>query len=337
MFIFYWPWMILLLPMPLLAWFFLPKANNENTESTPEIIFPQITRLQQAFKAKAAPGKNKNHFFIIILTLIWCCLTLALMRPQLVDQYSQIKNKGYDLMLAVDTSLSMEALDFSTKNNRVNRLDVTKEVVSEFVSQRRGDRVGLVLFGQYAYLHVPMTLDTMSVATMLNNVVNGMAGYSTSIGDAIGIAVKNLRQFPGHSKVIILLTDGEDNSSNIPPLEAAKIAASYGIRIYTIGIGKQGLVPIPNAFGIISMQKVTMDEELLKEIAKITGGKSYLATNKEGLSQIYQEINKLEKTELEIKEYVVRTPLYRYPLVVVACLLLLLAIMPLIRRRVYGI
>lgn len=337
MFTFYWPWMILLLPLPLLAWFFLPKANDTDTGSTPELIFPQITRLRQAFKAKAAIEKNKSYFFIIILALIWCCLTIALMRPQLVDQYSQIKSKGYDLMLAVDISGSMEALDFATENNIINRLDVTKEVVSEFVKKRQGDRVGLVLFAAYSYLHVPLTLDTNSVATMLNNVEIGMAGGKTAIGDAIGMAVKNLRKFPNNSKVIILLTDGEDNASYIPPLEAAKIAANYGIRIYTIGIGKSGDVPVPNGWGGISLAEFSMDTELLNKIAKITGGKAYLATDKDALTQIYQEINKLEKTELETKEYIIRTPLYRYPLGVVACLLLLLAIMPLVRRRVYGI
>src|SRR5205823_10817598 len=133
---------------------------------------------------------------------------------------------------------SMQAVDFSTSSRRMSRLDATKEVVGQFVLGRKGDRVGLVTFGEYAYLHVPLTLDTLSVSKMLNDTVSGMAGNATAIGDAIGLSVRTLRERPEGSRVLVLLTDGEDNSSSIPPLEAAKLAKGYGIRIYTIGVGR---------------------------------------------------------------------------------------------------
>ena len=209
-------------------------------------------------------------------------------------------------MLAVDISASMQAIDFSTKTKRVSRLDATKEVVNKFVLGRQGDRVGLVTFGESAYLHVPLTLDTLSVSKMLNDTVSGMAGNATAIGDAIGLSVRTLRDRPEGSRVLILLTDGEDNASSIPPLEAAKIAKQYGIRIYTIGVGKNGSVPFPNGFGGYQMATVPIDEKLLKEIAMMTGGQYHLATDKQTLASIYNKINELEKTESNQNVYLIR-------------------------------
>jgi Ca-activated chloride channel family protein len=249
------------------------------------------------------------------------------MQPETLNQYTRVRNKGYDLMLAVDLSPSMQSLDLSRSGRVFNlsgqatRLDVVKDVVGKFIAGRQGDRVGLVLFGAKAYQHVPLTFDLESVVKMLDNTVVGEAGDSTAIGDAIGMAVSNLRDRPEHSRVIILLTDGGDNSSTLPPMQAAKLAAQYGIRIYTIGVGNN-----PGE----------VDEELLKGIAGATEGKYFRATDKAALENIYNEINMLEKTEAETRSYMIHNPLYQVPLGIAMALLLLFAMMPVYRRAYHG-
>jgi Ca-activated chloride channel homolog len=333
MFQFYWPWLALLIPLPFLfRWLFPPRKTGSNSE-TPEIVFPALARIKRAFPLHQETRKRTNLPFFILLTLTWIFLVLALMQPEKVDQFKQITNKGYDLMLAVDISASMQALDFSTTSKKVSRLDVTKEVVRKFVLGRQGDRVGLVTFGANAYLHVPLTLDTVSVSQMLDDTVPGMAGSATAIGDAIGLSVRTLRERPEGSRVLVLLTDGEDNASSIPPLEAAKLAKQYGIKIYTIGIGKKGSVPFPSKFGGYGMVDVSMDENLLKEISSITGGQFFLASDKGTLESIYDKINKLEKSESNQTLFLVREPLYQYPLGLSMLLLLILSIYPLLPRR----
>lgn len=320
MFHFYWPWFALLIPLPFIVRWLLPAKQREGT---PELYFPALDRLKRAFTISPAFKKTSDLPFLILLALSWTALVFALMQPEKVDQFRQVKNKGYDLMLAVDTSASMQAVDFSTKTRTISRLDAAKDVISKFVLGRQGDRIGLILFGEHAYLHVPLTLDTTAVSRMLNESVSGMAGNATAIGDAIGIGVRTLRERPEGSRVLVLLTDGEDNASSIPPLEATKLAKQYGIRIYTIGIGKEGLVPFPTQFGGFTMVRVTLDEELLKEIASITGGKYFAASDKWVLESIYDKIDELEKTESNETIFLIREPLYYYPLgFAMACLIL---------------
>lgn len=336
MFRFYWPWLVLLLPLPFLARAILPGVKTDTSRMAPRIRFPGAARLKSAFPIFRNEGSSFSPKFFFILYSAWALLTLALMRPELVDQFTKVNNKGYDLMLAVDISASMQALDFSTQFRKASRLDAAKEVVGKFALSRQGDRVGLITFGQSAYLYVPLTLDTLAVSKMLNDVVSGMAGNATAIGDAIGLSVKTLRNRPEGSRVLILMTDGEDNSSSIPPLEAAKLAKEYGIRIYTIGIGKNGPVPFPSQFGGYTMAEMPLDEELLKKIASITGGKYFRATDQNALEKIYESIDQLEKSEAEQNVYFIRTPLYHYPLGGAMALLLLIALRPLYRRGLYG-
>lgn len=318
MFHFYWPWFALLLPLPLfIRWLFPAKNEKESWQ----IHFPAIDRLKNAFPQSS--GQAASPWQLWLIYLAWIFLVLALMQPEKQDSFVQVKNKGYDLMLAVDISGSMQAIDFSTKTEVISRLDATKNVVSKFVLGRQGDRVGLVTFGEHAYLHVPLTFDTLSVSKMLNNTLSGMAGQATAIGDAIGLSVRTLRERPEGSRVLVLLTDGEDNASSIPPLEAAKLARQYGIKIYTIGIGKNGTVPFPTGHGGYQMARVTIDEGLLKEIAGITGGQYYSATNQKALASIYEKINELEKTESDQNVYLIREPLYMYPLGIALGILLL--------------
>ncbi len=338
MFQFHWPWFALLLPVPLLIRWVLPLADKGVEHQPAVIYFPAVERLKKAFSTNEYfSKKHSNRLFGWIFAFAWLGIVLALMQPEKVDQYRYTKNKGYDLMLAIDISGSMQAVDFSTDSQVISRLDVTKEVVGNFVRGRQGDRVGLISFGESAYLHVPLTLDTISVSKMLNDTVSGMAGNATAIGDAIGLSVKTLRERPEGSRVLVLLTDGEDNASSIPPLEAAKLAKEYGIRIYTIGIGKNGAVPFPNQLGGYSMAQMPIDEELLKEIADTTGGEFFRATDQKALQKIYDKIDQLEKTEANQTIFFMREPYYYYPLGVAMFLLLALSLSQLLRRSSCGL
>lgn len=322
MFQFYAPLFALLLPLP----FLIPRKNK-----VPELHFPALDRLKSAFPGNTL--KRSTKLFSILLFLSWAFLILALMQPEKVDQFRKVHNKGYDLMLAVDISGSMQAVDMSTSSKVTSRIDATKEVVGKFVRARDKDRLGLITFGQSAYLHVPLTLDTMAVSRMLNDIVIGMAGNGTAIGDAIGLAVRTLRTRPDESKVLVLLTDGADNASSIPPLEAAKLAKQYGIRVYTVGIGRKGPVPFPNNFGGYALVETEMDEELLKQIAETTGGSYFLATDKKALESIYTQIDTLEKTEVEHSIHFIREPLFQYPLGASILILFLLTFYPLFTRK----
>ncbi len=333
MFHFYFPWLALLLPLPFLVRKWAPAPKKEG-EGSPEVYFPAIDRLKNVFPVQPKEAKQSNRFALTLLSCLWVFLVLALMQPEKVDQFKQVKNEGYDLMLAVDTSASMQAVDFSTQIKVISRLDVTKEVVGKFVLGRSGDRVGLVTFGEHAYLHVPLTLDTVSVSRMLEDTMPGMAGNATAIGDAIGLSVRTLRDRPKGSRVLVLLTDGEDNSSSIPPIEAAKLAKQYGIRIYTVGVGKNGQVPFPTRFGGYAMAEVSIDEELLKEIAQVTGGQYFLATDKQALESIYKKIDQLEKTESNQTTFFIREPFYYYPLGLSMLCLLILSVYQFRRRRI---
>lgn len=336
MFTFAWPWMGLLLLLPILARLLLPALKNKSV--LPALRFPHLNILQDAFTSYSPQDQKTGKLFIILLSLLWVCLVLALMRPQYVDQLTEVENKGYDIMLAVDLSGSMRALDFSTETQIVNRLDVAKAVVSDFVKNRESDRIGLVLFGDSAYQYTPLTLDTQSVSQMLNETVISMAGDGTAIGDAIGLAVKGLRDRPEKSRIIILLTDGEDTASSIPPMQAAQLAKDYGIRIYTIGIGHKGRVPYPDQLGRVVMVETNIDEELLRSIADGTGGSYFHAADTSALREVYKQIDKLEKTEVQTRQYLIRTPLYRYPLGIGLAFLLALFLLPLTEgRRRYGV
>lgn len=329
MFTFAWPWMGLLLLLPILARVALPASKYKS--AIPALRFPHLEILQNAFSAYAQKDKKAGKLFIALLALLWLCLSVALMRPQFVDQLTEVENKGYDIMLAVDLSGSMRALDFSTKTQRVNRLDVAKKVVGDFVKARKNDRIGLVLFGDSAYQYSPLTLDTSSVSQMLNETVISMAGDGTAIGDAIGLAVKGLRDRPEKSRIIILLTDGEDTASSIPPMQAAQMAKEYGIRIYTIGVGSKGQVPYPDQRGRVMMVRMNLDEGLLSSIADETGGKYFRAGDMASLRDVYKHIDTLEKTEVETREYLIRTPLYRYPLGAGLVLLLIISLLPFVQ------
>jgi Ca-activated chloride channel family protein len=226
------------------------------------------------------------------------------MFPQWLDKHTEIKQTGYDLMLAVDLSGSMRNRDFIAPTGaRINRLEATKIVLSPFIARRQGDRVGLILFADQAYLQAPLTLDTEAVRSLLAKAVLGMAGRETAIGDAIGLAVKKLRERPNDSRALILLTDGNNTAGVLAPEQAAELAKHYQIRIYTIGVGS-----------VMSGQQ-GLNEAPLRQISELTGGTYFPATDLQALANVYQHINdNLLQTEAESRVYLQRTPLYHVPL-----------------------
>ena len=228
-------------------------------------------------------------------------MIVALARPQIIEQKSRTDAEGIDIMLAMDISGSMLARDFEP-----DRMTAAKEVAAAFINDRIGDRIGIAAFAGEAFTQSPLTTDKNSLVTMLSRLRSGIIDDGTAIGNGLATAVNRLRESDAKSKVIILLTDGVNNSGVIGPLMAADIAADMGIKVYTIGVGSRGKAPYPvvDMFGNVSYQPmpVEIDEKTLEEIASRTGGRYFRATNKEKLRLIYDEINELEKSKVEITE-----------------------------------
>jgi Ca-activated chloride channel family protein len=268
--------------------------------------------------------QHKGMEFFAATPLVLRCLAIALLvtalaRPQEGRKSTEILSAGVDILLAIDTSGSMRAMDFEKNNQPVDRLSVVKDVVSEFINSREFDRMGMVVFGNEAFTQCPLTLDHDILHAFLKKLQIGVAGDSTAIGSAIGISVKRLKDLESKSKVIVLLTDGRNNAGNITPFQAADIAKTYGIKIYTVGVGTKGPAPFPMStpFGQkMLMQRVALDEDSLKKIAEQTGGRYFRATDSDSLKQIYAQIDSLEKSEvkwIDHSEYRELFPLFLIP------------------------
>lgn len=242
-------------------------------------------------------------------------LVFGLARPQWGTETTEVTSESVDILLTIDTSGSMKALDFKVADKEVNRLDVVKKVVDEFIAKRPYDRLGMVIFGEKAYTQCPLTNDGDALRMFLQWVRIGIVGDGTAIGNALATSVKRLKDNKTKSKIIILLTDGRSNAGEITPLAAAEIAKEYMIKVYTIGVGSDQPVPYPEEtpFGVRRiMAHLEMDNETLKQIAEITGGEFYPATDTEELKQIYAKIDALEKTEVTIKKYYRANELFSY-------------------------
>ena len=238
-----------------------------------------------------------------VLTFVAIALfIIAFARPQEGRKRTEILSQGVDIVLAIDTSGSMQALDFKKNDTQVTRLSVVKDVVAEFVKHREMDRIGMVVFGANAFTQCPLTLDQSILLSFLDKLKIGMAGDATAIGSAIGISARRLKDLKSKSKIIILLTDGRNNSGTIPPLQAAEIAKTLGIKIYTIGVGKRGKAPflVDSIFGKrLIYQDVDIDEEVLNKISEMTDAKYFRATDLKSLKDIYNRIDLLEKSEIK--------------------------------------
>ncbi len=335
MFEFHWPWMGVLLLAPLLVHMLWPRFHRPGEEQPVEgrrttLLHPAIQRLEQNFHGKRPGTAIAGRLHAILLGLLWVSLTLAVMRPQWLEPYTEVKTEGYDLMLAVDTSRSMTALDFSRDARPISRMSVVKGVMGRFIEKRAGDRVGLIVFGNQAFVLSPLTFDLRAVRGILNDVEPGMAGNATAMGDAIGLAVKKLRERPEGSRVLVLITDGENTAGLIPPLEAARLAAREGVRIYAIGVGSNKQeVMVRGVDGQYRAETdIGLDEETLKQLAELTGGAYFRATNTRALEEISQRIDTLEKTEAKSHTVLIPRPLYRWPLGIALIMLLVLGIFP---------
>ena len=247
-----------------------------------------------------------------------CLMIIALARPQWGVEQIDINSEGINIILAIDLSESMAALDFKQKGKIVNRLEAVKGVVNEFISRRTADRIGMVVFGSEAYTQLPLTRDYNTIVTILNHLEIGAAGKSTAIGDAVGIALKRIRDIDSKENIIILLTDGRSNSGELSPEIASEIAAEKKVKIYTVGVGSHGKAPFIVQHPVWGeqyvYQEVDIDEETLKQVASKTGGLYFRAQDTEKLQEIYRTIDSLEKTEVKTRIHAQYKDLYVYPL-----------------------
>jgi Ca-activated chloride channel family protein len=303
------PWLLLALPLPLLVRRLLPRAPAGGGGA---LRVPFYDALQEG----AGVTRAGRRWPLLVAATAWMLLVLAAARPQWVGEPVPLPLAGRDLMLAVDISGSMTEADMVIGGRVVDRLTAVKAVAGDFIERREGDRIGLILFGQQAYLQVPLTFDRDTARTLLFESAVGLAGRETAIGDAIGLAVKRLRDEPGETadaeRVLILLTDGANTAGSIAPLKASELAAAAGIRVHTIGIGADARI----GFGGLGLNlgRSPLDEATLSAIAKTTGGRYFRARDIEELQGIYAALDELEPVESDRRVFRPVAELFQWPL-----------------------
>ncbi len=288
-----WPWLLLLAPLPWLLRLLLPASKSSDLQALRVPWYSAVTG------GKA--GWVRRPWLAMMAALIWLLLVLAVSRPQWIGEIESLPVSGRDLLLAVDISGSMDTQDMILNKTAVNRLKVVKKVAGEFIQRRHGDRVGLILFGSRAYLQTPLTFDTETTATLLDESEIGLAGRETAIGDAIGLAVKRLRDDAAADRVLVLLTDGANTSGEVQPLQAAEFAARDGLTVYTVGVGADEMM-VQDFFGSrVVNPSADLDEETLRAIAERTGGRYFRARDAKGLEKIYEILDELEPVESDVE------------------------------------
>jgi Ca-activated chloride channel family protein len=314
---FAWPWMIVLLPLPWLMRRWLRPAAPGRALHLPQ---PGV----QLATINASGGSRMASWLLI---LAWLCLLAAAARPQWIGPPQAQQRSGRALMLAVDLSGSMRTDDMELAGQSVSRFGAVEAIAGDFISRRRGDEMGLILFGSQAFLVTPLTYDLTAVRAQLQGSAVGLAGSETAIGDAIGVAVKRLSALPQQARVLVLLTDGVNNAGTIEPREAARAAKAAGVRIYTIGIGANRM-RIPGFFGSqLVNPSAGLDADMLTSIAKETGGRFFRATDSKELAEAYRAISALEPMPQQGPTLRPRHEMFRWPLLA-EIVLLLLAIVP---------
>ncbi|MCK5012904.1 MAG: VWA domain-containing protein [Candidatus Omnitrophica bacterium] len=305
------PWIILIIPLVLALIIFIKKRQRATSFQFSSTGI--VSSLKATWKVRFHQVPYVLRLLAVILFLI------ALAGPRSVLEETVHKTEGIDIVLAIDASGSMAAEDFVMKARRYNRLDIVKKVVQEFVKERKNDRLGLVAFARLAYTVSPLTTDHSWLLTNLDRVELGLIQDGTAVGSAIVSSVARLENSDAKSKVIILLTDGVNNAGKMSPIEAARVAEAFGIKIYTIGAGTKGRVPFParDPWGRKVYQNIPieLDEEMLQEVADITGGKYFRATDTESLRNIYEEIDALETVKIEEYGYKEYKELFSYFLI----------------------
>ena len=294
-----WIWWLVFLPVFVM---FLPSRKTKSEA----LVTPSFKLISDLHNSKLSTGVlvAKRHMVAWLLaTLVWVCLICAAASPQIVGEPEKQIKTARNFLLNIDLSLSMETKDWVNKENqRVSRWEAVKEVMEEFIGQREGDRMGLILFGSQAYLQTPFTDDLTVVQALLNESEVGMAGAKTAIGNAVGKAVELFERDSIQKKVMVLVTDGEDSGSELKPIQAARLAAVDSITIYTIGIGTKG------------NQTYELDDYTLKEMARVANGQYFEASDREQLEQVYSTLEALEPIEYENNDFIPKKQLFHYPL-----------------------
>ena len=301
-----WPWLLLLLPLPWLLRWLLPESEKHDLQALKVPWYRAVVGNQS--------GWMKRPVLAAVAALVWIMLVFASSRPQWVGEIDTLPITGRDLLLAVDISGSMDTQDMVWNKRAVNRLVVVKQVAGEFLKRRRGDRVGLILFGSRAYLQTPLTFDTETTATLLEESEIGLAGRETAIGDAIGLAVKRLREDAASDRVLILLTDGANTSGEVQPLQAAEFARREGLTVYTVGVGADEMM-VQDFFGSrVINPSADLDEDTLRAIAERTGGTYFRARDAQALAEIYLMLDKLEPVESDVEAVRPVAELFYWPM-----------------------
>ena len=301
-----WIWVLWLLPLPILIWWLFKPASQQDSAAL------KVPFLQDLPHTKDLPGPRRWRWIARLSLLIaWCSLIAGLARPVMVGDLVQLPVSGRNLMLAVDLSLSMQEQDYQLGSQMVDRLTATKYVAGEFIERRVGDRIGLILFGDQAYLQAPLTFDRKTVRKLLDESALGLAGRNTAIGDAIGLALKRLNDQPDAEHILVLMTDGKNTAGVVAVDEAAQMAAKNGLKIYTVGIGSQRR---SNIDFFSQSRSSGLDEETLLKIAEMTGGRYYRATDTQTFRKIYAQLDELEPIERKQQQWRPRTDLFYWPL-----------------------
>ncbi|WP_414830283.1 vWA domain-containing protein [Alteromonas sp. H39] len=312
MFEFAWWWVLFVLPLPLLMLLLPARAQAQHVA----LKVPGVRPDHQASTLRIGRSRWRSLLAIVV----WILLVVASARPQWLGEPVSIPDEGREMMLAVDLSGSMKIDDMSLGGRQVNRLTMTKSVLNDFIKRRVGDRLGLILFADTAYVQAPLTYDRETVATLLEEAVIGLVGEQTAIGDAIGLAVKRFDEKEESNKVLILLTDGQNTAGNITPEQAKELAVNKGVTVYTIGVGADRML-VQSFFGSRQINpSQELDEGMLTDIADATGGEYFRARDVEELESIYQTLDRLEPIEGESRKMRPLTALFHYPLAAALCL-----------------
>ncbi|HHH38589.1 MAG TPA: VWA domain-containing protein [Sedimenticola sp.] len=306
---FAWPWLFLLLPLPLLARHWLPPRPGRAGYALPVPFFSTLARLTD--RRVAARG---HRLRLLLALLAWSLLVTAAARPLWFGRFQDQPTTGRDLMLLVDISGSMRTMDFHQQGKTLSRLEMVKRLAGRFIERREGDRLGLILFGARPYLRAPLTYDRRAVRELLTEAEVALAGEQTAIGDAVGLALKRMRDLPAGSRVLVLLSDGANNQGRLGPVQAAELARELGVRIYTIGIGRERTAG-PNPYGAWSARgSDRFGRQLLERLAESTGGTYFHVLDSAGLEAAYRSLDRLEPSLGVAARRALATPLYPWPL-----------------------
>ncbi|MGD2119931.1 MAG: VWA domain-containing protein [Chromatiales bacterium] len=316
---FAWPWLLTAVILPWLVYRLLPRANTHQVA----LLFPFYGMLQSLQHQQTLQQSKRGYRLLALFG--WLLLVIAAARPQWIGESIHIPVSGRTMMLAVDISGSMTNEDMQLNGQPVSRLTAVKALAGEFIEQRSGDYLGLILFGRHAYLQAPLSYDRRTVRILLNEAAVGLAGKETAIGDAIGLAVKRLRKQPAENRILVLLTDGANTYGYVDPLKAADLAAQEGIRIYTIGVGDDHVM-VPGFLGAQLLGN-DLDEDTLKAIASKTSGRYFRARDSRQLRQIYALLDEIEPAADVSQTFRPVQELYAWPLALALAIAVVVAAM----------